>query len=67
MSNNRPAVGRVAECEPPPPGMRRFGVLHGAHTSLEMIKLAIGVFVAAWISRAPFATQPYSAGLQACP
>jgi hypothetical protein len=28
--------------EPAPPGMSRFWVLHGAYTSLEMIKLAIG-------------------------
>ncbi len=29
--------------EPAPPGMARFWMLHGAYTSLEMIKLAIGV------------------------
>ena len=29
--------------DPPPPGMSRFWMLHGAYTALEMIKLAIGV------------------------
>jgi len=39
--------------EPPPPGMQRFWVLHAAYTSLEMVKLAIGILVAAWIAAMP--------------
>jgi hypothetical protein len=34
--------------DPAPPGMSRFWVLHAAYTSLEMLKLAIGV-LAAWL------------------
>lgn len=37
--------------EPAPPGMQRFWVLHTAFTTLEMIKLALGGFVAFWIAR----------------
>jgi hypothetical protein len=39
--------------DPPPAGMQRFWVLHAAYTSLEMIKLAVGILVAAWIAAAP--------------
>ena len=35
-----------------PPGMQRFWVLHGAYTSLEMLKLAIGFAAAWWIVKA---------------
>ena len=31
--------------DPAPPGMSRFWALHGAYTSLEMLKLLIAVFV----------------------
>jgi hypothetical protein len=31
--------------DPAPPGMRRFWILHAAYTSLEMIKLLVGVWV----------------------
>jgi hypothetical protein len=31
--------------DPPPPGMQRFWILHAAYTSLEMIKLLVGVWV----------------------
>ena len=34
--------------DPAPPGMSRFWVLHAAYTSLEMLKLAIGL-LAAWL------------------
>jgi hypothetical protein len=37
--------------EPAPPGMQRFWVLHAAYTSLEMLKLAVGVIAAWWIVR----------------
>ena len=37
--------------DPSPPGMSRFWVLHAAYTSLEMIKLLVGVVVAFWIAR----------------
>ena len=36
--------------DPAPPGMQRFWILHAAYTSLEMLKLAMGVFVAWRIS-----------------
>jgi hypothetical protein len=39
--------------DPPPPGMQRFWVLHAAYTSLEMIKLLVGIVVTVWIMRAP--------------
>jgi hypothetical protein len=39
--------------DPPPPGMQRFWVLHAAYTSLELIKLAFGIVVAASIAAAP--------------
>src|SRR5262245_11441006 len=32
--------------DPAPPGMQRFWILHGAYTSLEMIKLLVGAAVA---------------------
>jgi hypothetical protein len=32
--------------DPAPPGMQRFWILHAAYTSLEMLKLAMGLFVA---------------------
>lgn len=37
--------------EPPPPGMHRFWILHGAYTILEVCKLVVGVLVAVWIGR----------------
>jgi hypothetical protein len=37
--------------EPPPPGMQRFWMLHTAYTSLEMIKLLVGIVVTFWIAR----------------
>jgi hypothetical protein len=37
--------------DPPPPGMQRFWVLHAAYTSLEMIKLIVGIVVTVWITR----------------
>jgi hypothetical protein len=39
--------------DPPPPGLQRFWTLHAAYTSLEMIKLAMGILVVVWIARAP--------------
>jgi len=38
--------------EPSPPGMQRFWVLHAAYTSLEMMKLLVGVLVTASIASA---------------
>ena len=35
--------------DPAPPGMQRFWVLHAAYTSLEMIKLVVGMVVTWWI------------------
>jgi hypothetical protein len=37
--------------DPAPPGMQKFWILHAAYTSLEMLKLLIGVVVAWWIAR----------------
>lgn len=37
--------------DPAPPGMRRFWILHAAYTSLEMIKLLVGAFVAVKLVR----------------
>ena len=39
--------------DPAPPGMRRFWILHAAYTSLEMIKLLVGGFVAVKLVRRP--------------
>jgi hypothetical protein len=39
--------------DPAPPGMRQFWVLHAAYTSLEMIKLLVGVWVAYRLSLKP--------------
>jgi hypothetical protein len=48
------AVGRGLDFvprDPPPPALRRFWMLHGAYTGLEMLKLAIGAVAAVWIGR----------------
>ena len=37
--------------DPAPPGMSRFWVLHAAYTSLEMVKLAMGLLVCGLIAR----------------
>ena len=37
--------------DPAPPGMSRFWVLHAAYTSMEMLKLALGLLVAGLIAR----------------
>ena len=37
--------------DPAPPGMSRFWVLHAAYTSLEMLKLVVGVVVATSLAR----------------
>lgn len=37
--------------DPTPSGMQRFWILHAAYTSLEMIKLLIGIVVTVWITR----------------
>jgi hypothetical protein len=36
--------------EPPPPGVRRFWILHAADTTLEMLKLMVGALVTFWIA-----------------
>ena len=43
--------------DPAPPGMSRFWILHGAYTSLEMIKLAIGVIAAILLVQATERTE----------
>ena len=35
--------------DPAPPGMQRFWVLHAAYTSLEMLKLIVGIASTWWI------------------
>jgi len=37
--------------DPAPPGMQRFWILHATYTSLEMIKLLLGVVVAIWLAK----------------
>lgn len=37
--------------DPAPPGMSRFWILHAAYTSLEMLKLVVGVVVATTLAR----------------
>jgi hypothetical protein len=37
--------------DPTPPGMSRFWILHAAYTSLEMLKLLVGVVVAISVAR----------------
>jgi hypothetical protein len=37
--------------DPSPPGMQRFWILHAAYTTLEMIKLLVGIVVTVWIIR----------------
>jgi hypothetical protein len=44
--------------DPPPPGMQRFWMLHAAYTSLEMIKLLVGIVVTVSITRT--ASPPHS-------
>ena len=39
--------------DPAPPAMPRFWILHGAYTSLEMIKLIIGAVATFWAARQP--------------
>ena len=39
--------------DPAPPGMQRFWILHAAYTSLEMIKLFVGVWVTYRLSLTP--------------
>ena len=36
--------------DPAPAGMQKFWILHAAYTSLEMVKLVVGLVVAWWIS-----------------
>jgi hypothetical protein len=43
--------------DPAPPGMSRFWVLHAAYTSLEMLKLAVGL-LAAWLVTRRSSTAP---------
>ena len=51
--------------EPPPPGMQRFWILHATYTSLEMIKLGVGLLVTIWIAKT--GTVRVGHGLQAVP
>jgi hypothetical protein len=37
--------------DPAPPGMQRFWILHAAYTSLEMLKLVVGLIVTWWAAR----------------
>ena len=37
--------------DPAPPGMQRFWVLHAAYTSLEMLKLVVGMVITWWIAK----------------
>jgi cytochrome bd-type quinol oxidase subunit 2 len=47
------AQGRLLDFvprDPAPPGMSRFWMLHGAYTTLELIKLGAGLVVAYWLA-----------------
>jgi hypothetical protein len=43
--------------DPAPPAMGTFWILHGAYTSLEMLKLAAGFLVAFWLAADPHASR----------
>ena len=47
--------------DPAPPGMSRFWILHAAYTSLEMLKLGLGVLVAALLARQRDQSSPATA------
>jgi hypothetical protein len=42
---------------PPPPQLQQFLILHGTYSALAMLELAIGIFVAVSIGRAPLSHQ----------
>ena len=44
--------------DPAPPGMQRFWMLHAAYTSLEMLKLVVGLLVAWWLVSGPEEAKP---------
>ena len=47
-------VGRALDFvprDPPPPNLNSFNLLHGAYTSLELVKFVIGISVSIWILR----------------
>jgi len=44
--------------DPAPPRMSRFWILHGAYTSLEMIKLVVGAFVAVIVAQRSSSSLP---------
>jgi hypothetical protein len=46
--------------DPAPPGMSRFWILHAAYTSLEMLKLVVGVLAAAALAKQRGAHLPSS-------
>ena len=49
-------VGRALDFvprDPPPASLSSFGLLHGAYTSLELVKFVIGIGISVWIFRLP--------------
>ena len=46
--------------EPPPPGLRRFGILHAAYSFLDLGKLLLGIWMAVAMVRTPGQTSPPS-------
>ena len=49
------SVGRSLDFvprDPPPPGLRKFGLLHSAFTVSTFVNLVLGVLVTLWIQRA---------------
>ncbi len=39
--------------DPPPPGLRRFGMLHGAYSALDLLKLVLGIWLTFRLVRRP--------------
>jgi hypothetical protein len=53
------ALGRSLDFvprDPAPAGMQRFWILHAAYTSLEMLKLVVGLVVTWWVARSLLAS-----------
>ena len=48
------SVGRAIDFvprDPPPPGLRTFGLLHAAYTVLDGIELILGILVTLWLQQ----------------
>jgi hypothetical protein len=48
------SVGRTLDFvprDPPPPGMRKFGLLHATYTVMDGILVILGILVTQWLVR----------------